>query len=182
MSIRSIILSLVVSSSLMNADVEILKIDQVAVVSPGIHGAELFFSEGKFAIVKDGEVHSVKPHDVDRLLKGLNNKQLCKYAAIGKFRVNRFENGEYSVSSYGALNGGGAVGATVGAAAGKMAVHGAAQAVYAIIGGIVSIFCPPAGAAVYTALQLTFAVPVEMASNVGAVAGGIALGVATGPV
>lgn len=60
----------------------------------------------------------------------------------------------------------------------KLAVHAAAQIVYAVAAGVTALVYPPAAPVVYYSLQLTFAVPVEIASNM--IAGGtIALGGAT---
>ena len=87
-------------------------------------------------------------------------------------------NGEFNLKSHGRLRGGGAGGATVGFYAGKFLVHFVGHGAM-----LVAAACTgPAAPATLAALEATFAVPLEAASNIGGLAGGVVGGVATGPV
>ncbi len=142
----------------------------------------LHHSEDGFTIRDQGIDVPVKSYMVDKKLRGVSPKDLSKILVNGGYiAVENRSGSDYSLQFQGRVKGGGPVGATVGAIAGKAAVHGTAQVVYLGISGLVGWFCPPAAPAVYAMLQATFATPVELASNVAAVAGGIALGTLTGP-
>ena len=135
-------------------------------------------------IVRDqGMDVAVKSYMVDKELRGISSKDLSKILVNGGYiAVDNRSGSDYSLQLQGRINGGGPIGATVGAVAGKAAVHIAAQAVYGTISGVVGIFCPLAAGPVWYGLNATFATPVELASNAAAVACGIAGGVVTGPV
>lgn len=103
-------------------------------------------------------------------------------SSSGYISVNQMSDGEYCLRANIRVSGGGGVGAVTGFWLGKAATHGALQVVAWGVGGLVGIFCPPAGLIVTGTIIGTLAVPVEAASNIVGLAAGIALGAATGPV
>lgn len=147
-----------------------------------LSGIRLLHNSHGFAINNNGRIQPVQSYDVDPQLRSITPKQLAAFIKNdGRFVVNKLGD-DYSVRMGGGLKGGGVIGATIGAFTGKFIVHAAAQGAYAVISGGVGLICPPAAPAVWAALQLTCAGPVEVASNVAAVAGGIAVGTVTGPI
>lgn len=137
-----------------------------------------------FFVKKNGILNRVQRHDVDRTLKAAH-KQLAlqKLLKNGYVSVSRYDNGDYKLNVHGRINGGGLWGATIGAYSGKFLTHLVAQGcILTVSAGVALVATPAAGIAVGVALEKTLAIPVEILSNTVAVAGGIALAVATGPV
>lgn len=145
----------------------------------GLQENNLFYDKDGFFIVEDDNVVRVNSYDTDKLFHGRDQDFVARYAQIGKFKVSRFDNGEYSVTSTGGLKGGGIFGAYAGAILGKAVVHFVGHGTILIISACTGPAAPATFAALEAALLPTVIEPV---SNVAAVGMGIAGGVATGPV
>jgi hypothetical protein len=160
-----------------------LKINKKAVFAASSLGSvHLFHNKNGFAVKSNGQIRHVQRFDVDPQLRAITSAQLVTFIKNGgRLEVNKMGD-DYGVKMRGNVKGGGVIGATIGAFTGKFIVHLAAQGAYAVVAGGVGLVCPPAAPAVWTALQLTCAGPVELASNAAAVAGGIAVGTVTGPI
>lgn len=132
-----------------------------------------------FAVMKDKHITPIEPDCVDSTLRKMNYKQRTAYMLKGGgLELNQANTGEYTIKSVANIKGGGLLGAKIGFWAGKFTVYFAAHA-----GMLIMAACTgPAAPATYAALVATTAVPLEAASNVGAIAGGVVGGVATGPV
>lgn len=76
---------------------------------------DLFYDNDGFFVRTSDEDVRVQSHDTDKPLRDLSKKDLIKYAAMGKFKVSKFDTGEYAVRSCGELKGGGPVLAACGA-------------------------------------------------------------------
>jgi hypothetical protein len=72
---------------------------------------------------------------------------------------------EYSLMARTNLNQRSGVRETAGFWLSKFAVHAIAQTAYALVAGATAFIYPPAAPVVYLSLQLTFAAPVEIVSN-----------------
>lgn len=160
-------------------DLDKVYIAQQSVFVPNQLGSiELSHGKKGFCVHKDGKKHFVKRYNVDPMARDFTKEQLQSFLAVGYFCVNKMSNDEYSLKANARINGGGVFGASLGAFLGKAAVyvvgHGAIQ--------IVAVLTGPAYPVTVMALEGCFAAPIEAASMAGAVAGGLALGVATGPV
>ena len=101
----------------------------------------------------------------------------------GYITIKQTQDGEYVLQFNQRLLGGGGFGAFLGAIGGKFLVHAIAGAVCTVVAGAVTLVAGPiAGGAIgYGLYGLAFPA-VEVASNVVAMAGGIAGGVITGPI
>lgn len=139
---------------------------------------ELYHGKNGFYVRQDDKKYEVKKYFTDPLVRDVSEKQLKNFLKNGYISLNQMNDGEFSLKAKGRVNGGGALGASIGAFLGKAAVyvvgHGAIQ--------LISICTGPAYPVTLLALTGCFAIPIETASMAGAVAGGIILGVATGPV
>jgi hypothetical protein len=132
-----------------------------------------------FAVLKDKQVHSIEPDCVDSTLRNLDYKQRTAYMLKGGgLLLNQADTGEYTLHSVANLKGGGAFGAMIGCWIGKAVVYVGS---YAAI-GIISVCTGPAAPVTFAALTTAWALPIEAASQAGAIAGGVVGGVATGPV
>lgn len=101
----------------------------------------------------------------------------------GYIAINQNQDGDYILQMNHRIIGGGGLGAIIGAIGGKFLVHAVAGAVATVVGlGATLIVGPVAGPAIGYGLWGVMAPTVEVASNVVAMASGIALGSATGPV
>jgi hypothetical protein len=140
---------------------------------------ELYHHDKKgFVVRQDDKKYIVKKYFTDSMVRDITKKQLKSFLEAGYFSINQMEDGQFSLKAKGRVNGGGALGAAIGAFLGKAAVsvvgHGAIQ--------IVALCTGPAYLPTVFALESCFGAQIEAASIQGAIAGGIALGVATGPV
>lgn len=116
---------------------------------------------------------------IDKELRGIDNVKLAKLAAAGAtLKLAKLNNSEdYALHLGAPLNGGGALGATIGFWTGKILVHGTAQ----ILMHVAALATGPAYPVTLATLQTTLLVPVEAASNTVGLGLGILGGVATGP-
>lgn len=137
------------------------------------------FCDEKGFVVKEGEsLTRVHSYDTDKLFRAADLKDIAKYACFNKFKISKFDNGEYSVQAQGELKGGGTGGATFGVFLGQALVWGTCHSV----AGVATVFGgPTAGVAVETAISTAspfieaFALKVSLGL-------GIFFGAATGPV
>ena len=120
----------------------------------------------------------IKSYDVDARIRSMNGEQLGRLAAIGGLKAHKMSNGDYRIEIGGGLKGGGAFGAWLGSTLGYGAVtfagHGAIH--------LVSLCTGPLYVPVSATLTKMLAVPIHAAACTAGVAGGLAVGVATGPV
>jgi hypothetical protein len=139
---------------------------------------DLFHANGKFHIVYKDQAQVIDNHWVDKPLRGIDQEKLKKFLKNGYISVHKMDNGEFNLKSNMRITGGGVGGATVGFYAGKFSVyfvgHGAMY--------IAALCTGPAFPVTLAALESTFIVPLEAASNAAGLAGGMVGGVATGPV
>jgi hypothetical protein len=154
-------------------------IDSKSVFVPNRLGeVELFHSDKGFCVLKDDRKHVIQKYHTDKMIRDMSKEQLQSFLAVGYVALNQMDNGEYSLKANGRINGGGLIGASIGAFLGKAAVsvvgHGTIQ--------IIGLLSGPAYFPVVIALESCFGPAIETASMAGAVAGGMALAVATGPV
>jgi hypothetical protein len=154
-------------------------IKESAVFAPQRLGQiKLRYDEQGYSVIQNGKSHKIESYDVDPLLRKMNREQLKKFQQKGLISVNQADNGEFSLKAGAKLRGGGPGGATIGAYVGKFLVHFVAHGTILIVGACTG----PAAPATIASLEATFLPTIEAASNVGAIAGGIIGGVATGPV
>lgn len=154
-------------------------IEPFSVKSPSKLGSfDLYHSNNGFYIRKDDQKHSIKKYFTDPMLQGISKRQLQGFLTNGYLSVNQMNDGEYSLKAKGRVVGGGAIGAAIGAFLGKAAVSVVGHGAILIVSGLTG----PAAPVVFLALEGCFGPAIETTSLAGAVAGGIALGVATGPV
>lgn len=133
----------------------------------------------KFFIRHKGSTQLVQSAWVDKNLRNLTTLQLANYLKHGNMLdVNKADDGSFSIKEHIKAPGGGLGGATFGFYAGKFAVHFVGHGAMLIAAALTG----PAAPATYLALEATFALPLEAASNVVAVGASIATAVATGPV
>jgi len=132
-----------------------------------------------FAVLKEGKLNPIEPDCLDSMLRKMTFEQRNAYIINGgSFFLNQANTGEYTLKSVANLKGGGLLGAKIGFWVGKGVVYFVAHT-----GFLIAAACTgPLAPATYATLVATTAIPLEAASNVGAIAGGIAGGVATGPV
>lgn len=138
----------------------------------------LFNSPQGFAVSKDKKVHLIESDALDATLRQMDYKQRSMYMMKGALTLNQADNGQYTLQSRANLKGGGALGAAIGCWLGKAVVYLGAYGTIAIV----SLVTGPAAPVTFSALTAAWALPIEAASQAGAVAGGIVGGVATGPV
>jgi hypothetical protein len=139
-------------------------------------GKKLFYNKEGFFVAEGEDIKHVHPYDTDKTLHGLSVKDIMKYTMHGKFRVSKFNSGEYRIESIGELNGGGPGGATIGFYVGKFLTHFVGHGVIQIA----AVCSGPAYLVTLTSLEATFGPGIEAASNVVGLGTGILGGVATG--
>ena len=139
---------------------------------------ELYHGKNGFYVRQDDKKYEVKKYFTDPMVRDVSEKQLKNFLKNGYLSLNQMNDGEFSLKAKGRVNGGGVIGTIIGASLGKIAVslvgHGAIV--------LISICTGPAAIPTAIALESYFGAQIELASIKGAIAGGILLGVATGPV
>ncbi len=132
-----------------------------------------------FGVHKEGTITIVQPDCMDTMLRNLSFKQRNDYLLKGgSLEINQSTTKEYTLKAVANLKGGGLLGAKIGFWVGKFTVYIVAHTGMLIISACTGPLAP----ATYASLVATTAVPLEAASHVGAIAGGIVGGVTTGPV
>lgn len=162
----------------MNVEEATLAFSPEFVRTEGLEGINLGYDKEGFFVVENKHNVRVYSHDTNKALRGRSVKDIAKYSTIGKFKVSKFDNGEYKVDTAGGLKGGGILGGTGGAWFGKALVHFIGHGTILIVAS----FTGPAFPATLAALEAASLPFIEAASNVAAVGFGIAGAVATGPV
>ena len=135
------------------------------------HNTEDFF------IASEKGVRKVQPYDVDPLLRKMPKKKIKDFLKVGALEVKELSNGDYKLNAKVRGVGGGGWGVYFGAMGGKAVVHGTAVGVTMAAAALF----PPASPAIW-GYYFASLPEIEAASHVGALAGGIAVGVASGPV
>jgi hypothetical protein len=167
------LLLMLVSSSLVQA----MQIEKKSLFIPGRLGdISVRHDQNSFHVMHDGETTAVKSWQMDKELRSISQDKLAKLLAAGAYlQVNQSGNNDYTLRLQQRINGGGAVGATIGCWLGRFAVYAGAGL---IVAGATAIGGPPLAFAVGG----TIAPVVEGMATAAAIGGGIVGGVATGPV
>lgn len=144
----------------------------------------MILHDGQGYKVFDGQnFRAVKPYDIDPMLRKMKIDQFKQFIHAGcRIRASKLDNGDYVLRAYVPGNGGGAIGAVVGAAIGKAGTHIVCHGAIAGVAGLVSLANPIVGTGLGIALEGIFGGPIEVLSITMALAGGIAGGTLTGPV
>jgi len=144
--------------------------------------------DGKSFLVRRLSLEHLLSRDINKESIVIINEQETKeiekaLAPSGCIEVKKTDEGQYLVKFHGFLNGGGGGGAVLGAWIGKIAVytvgHGFIAGTSLAVG--LSTMNPAAAAMTFTQLEASLGAEIEAASQVGAMAGGILCGVASGP-
>lgn len=141
-------------------------------------GLRLGADKNGFFVQDGAEVVRIQTCDTDEQFKGRSLNEIALYGMTSTFKLSQFDNGEYSVKAADGLRGGGLLGATIGAYVGKYGTYAVGHGGILIASAMTGWGC----VATFISLEAQFVAPIEIASNAAAVAGGIALGAATGPV
>ena len=115
-------------------------------------------------------------YDIDPSLRGINNLDQLKGS---KILVN---GARYKIERHQQLKGGGAGGAWLGSWLGYGSVMAGSKVVTGLIVWPIALVCPPAAIAVGAVLETVVPVVIQPIALTAGVAGGIALGTATGPI
>jgi hypothetical protein len=138
---------------------------------------------GKYYVLRNGEQIPVQRCDVAKSIRNVTSHQLETFLAKGGYLyITQANDGSYRIADRCRVRGGGGFGAIFGALVTKAFISTIGHGAILLVSGAVGIICPPAGIATGMALESILAVPIESASMVGAMAGGILGGVVTGPV
>lgn len=148
-----------------------------------IEDVRLIHRDEEFYAVHGGRAHKVQSHNLSPNLRKISDRALALLLEGGYLAVDKSNEGDFVVNFNARQLGGGIGGGTVGFYAGKLCVHVAFHGlVLAISAGVSAVATPGAGLAVAAAMEKTFIVPVEYASNIVGLAAGITGAAATGPV
>lgn len=139
---------------------------------------ELYHGKKGFSVRQDDKKYHIKKYFTDPIIRNVNKEQLKAFLKAGYLSLNQMDDGEFSLKAKMRLNGGGPIGAAIGVFLGKAAVSVIGHGAILVISGLTG----PAAPYTFFALEACLAPVIESTSMAGAVAGGIALGVATGPV
>ncbi len=128
----------------------------------------LSYDEEGFIVTENDLSTRVHSYDTDSLFRGKSKKQIAAFAAMGKFKVSKFDNGEYAVRAHGDLKGGGPVTAWTFYCLTKIGIYGALAG--AVAGSAVAIVATGGGAAPAVAVGVNAGAGV-LGTAVGAAAG-----------
>lgn len=145
----------------------------------GLEEGTLKFDQEGFFVEEEDGITRVHSYDTDKVFRNRGQKDVLRFAMQNKFKVKRFDNGEYKVEAAGGLKGGGVLGAWGGMLLGKGLVHFVGHGTILIVSACTGPAAPATFAALEAALLPTV---IEPMSNVAAIGMGVAGGVATGPV
>jgi len=126
----------------------------------------------------------VHTYDLDPSLRSVtSNRSLKELFKSDRTKLAVSKVGmDYALKRHDQLRGGGAGGAWLGSWLGYGGVMAASKVVTGLIVWPIAVACPPAGIAVAAVLETVVPVVVQPIALTAGVAGGIALGTATGPV
>jgi hypothetical protein len=155
------------------------KIDSSSIRAPHyMADAQLFHGKKGFVVVHNEKTYLLEKVLMNKEARDMTKKSLKSFIKCGFFSLDQTNDGQFTLKAHYRLPGSGVIGATIGCFLGKAVVsvvgHGLICAVSALTG--------PAAPATFVALESCFGAAIESASMAGAVAGGVALGAATGPV
>jgi hypothetical protein len=159
-----------------------LSILLLALIANNVSGALVSHTGKYFAVTEHDRSYRVGRESLDGTLRNVNKTNLVRFMQKGRISTHKLNDGSYMLRGHVNGLGGGPWGAWTGMWIGKFTTHFVAQAGISIATAGVAIVCPPAAMPFYMAAQSAVVPSVEVFSNVVALAGGIALGVATGPV
>lgn len=172
---QKIFLSLIVLFSLSAFGMELINARSVS----SSKDVKLWSNNSHLFVEDENAAYRVEKYNMSHLLKEVMERQaMGKFTDGGYIRVKQLSDGKYALEAKVRGDGGGLTGTTVGCYIGKFTVHFIAHGTILVI----SSFSGPAAPATATALEATFLPAIEAASNIGAIAGGIIGGLATGPV
>lgn len=157
-----------------------MQIEQKNLQVPGrLSGISVFKTKAGFQVEEPDYTRvEVPSHKVNKDLRKMNMRQLAKFTKAGYIAVNQSDDGQYSLDAVQRLRGGGAWGMWLGSTLGY---GGITAACYGTLYGV-SWLTGPAQPVVFLTLSTMCKIPIHYAACTGGIAGGIALGVATGPV
>ena len=125
----------------------------------------------------------VQSQHMDKELRSITPSKLAVALRSGYIQVDQSLNGQYKLQYQPRLNGGGALGASIGFWFGKILTHAVVQGIIVLsAGGATLVGGPQTGAWVWGTMEKTLWVPTEIASNKIGLGLGIAFGAGTGPV
>jgi len=151
-----------------------------------IAAKHLLASSQRYNVTHDGSNFKVNGQRVEQydldpsLRKPTAIKDLFK-SNRSRLEVSRIGAG-YALKRHEQLRGGGAGGAWLGSWLGYGGVMAASKVVTGLIVWPIAVACPPAGIAVAAVLETVVPIVVQPVALTAGIAGGIALGTATGPV
>lgn len=98
---KKVFLSLIACASLINGDpTDIIRVHSSSVVPhPSLGAMCVAYNSLQFTVFHEGKSKKVLPHDVDPLLRQLPSDLMKKFLSQGKLKVNRYNNGDYSIQS-----------------------------------------------------------------------------------
>ncbi len=175
------IISAAVEETKREAEIELLQLTHDSFIAPRDLGAiDVLYFDGKFVVMKDGNLQPIENYNVCSDLRNISSKDFKKflYEYDGYLIVNKKSDGAYTLDGRLRLPGGAFWGATLGAFLGRAIVYTVGYGtIY-----IVSIATGPAAPVTRVVLNRMASPFIHAASNVAAVAGGVALGAASGPI
>jgi hypothetical protein len=141
---------------------EITKQEGCFVSQKKLDSAQLFKTNIGYEKLKDNECFKVHDH-YNVVLHKSNCENSNTFEDYDPIQMSQLSN---TLMAKANLNGSDSRKTAAGFWLSKLAVHVAAQAVYALAAGAASLIYPSAAPVVYCSLQLTFATPVEIISNI----------------
>ncbi len=103
----SLLFSLVAASSLPAMELSTIELSRESIRGNRLGPIGLSYDEEGFTVKENDLSTRVHRYDTDSIFKGKSKKQIAAFAAMGKFKVSKFDNGEYAVRAHGDINGGG---------------------------------------------------------------------------
>lgn len=137
------------------------------------------YKDKKWHIFHGEEIHVLQNCDVDPMLRGIDEEVLAHFYASGCYvLIGQYTDGSFNLKAKVRGFGGGVSGWMIGAYTAKFVTHFVGHGTILVIAACTG----PAAPATLVALEATFLPTIEAASTVAALAGGITVGVMTGPV
>jgi len=181
-----ILLVLVVSCSIISASETThngMRIPKSAILGKSALGkARLMRDEEGFKVIKKGKSFPIDPTLVEAPLRAMNDEQLGKYLAVAKIAVSKTSDKNFVLRTHVPGQGGGVVGATIGAWAGYCGVQAGALGIAKLISLPFAAVNPALGFTVYAGCAVAAKILAQPVAVAAGVAGGITVGTLTGPV
>ncbi len=118
--VRLLLINLLLSSSLhaMELPRESIRMDRIGEIGLSYDGDEF--------TVHNGDSHTrVQRADIDEAFRGRSCQEIAAFAAVGKFKVSKFQDGGYAVRAHGDIKGGGPILGGIFYFLTKAVIHGA---------------------------------------------------------